>query len=126
MAQTTLYRWNNDTQQWLETNADQLSFGSCIRIIKEDGTVYQRPDTKDSIFVVTKNHPFIEYNDLSLTFMMVKEIVHHFEKTKLSNDEIDRSIMEVLKQKRNPTQAEYHLLEEWVNDFYSNYQLMYA
>lgn len=126
MAQTTLYRWNNDTQQWLETNADQLSFGSCIRIIKEDGAIYQRPDTKDSIFVVTKSHPFIEYNDLSLTFMMIKEVVRRFEKTKLRNDETDRSIMDVLKQKRSPTQAEYHLLEDWVNDFYSNYQLMYA
>lgn len=126
MAQTTLYRWNNDTQQWLETNADQLSFGSCIRIIKEDGTIYQRPDTKDSIFVVTSNHPFIEYNDLSITFMMTKEVIRRFEKEKLSSDETERSIMEVLKLKRNPTQAEYKLLESWVNNFYSNYQLMYA
>ena len=126
MAQTTLYRWNNDTQQWLETNADQLSFGSCIRIIKEDGTVYQRPDTKDSIFVVTSSHPFIEYNDLSITFMMTKEVVRRFEKEKLSNDETERPIMEVLKLKRIPTQAEYKLLDAWINDFYSNYQLMYA
>ena len=126
MAQTTLYRWNNDTQQWLETNADQLSFGSCIRIIKEDGTVYQRPDTRDSIFVVTSSHPFIEYNDLSITFMMTKEVVRRFEKEKLSNDETERPIMEVLKLKRNPTQAEYKLLNAWINDFYSNYQLMYA
>lgn len=125
MAHITLYRWNNDTRQWLETNADQLSFGSCIRIIK-DGIVYQRPDTKDSIFVVIENHPFIEYNDLSITFMMAKEVVHRFEKEKLCNDETDHSIMEVLKQKRNPTQAEYNLLEDWVNNFYSNYQLMYA
>lgn len=126
MAQTTLYRWNNDTQQWLEINADQLSFGSCIRIIKEDGTVYQRPDTRDSIFVVTSSHPFIEYNDLSITFMMTKEVVRRFEKEKLSNDETERPIMEVLKLKRNPTQAEYKLLNAWINDFYSNYQLMYA
>lgn len=126
MTQTKLYRWNNDIQQWLETNTDQLSFGSCIRIIKEDGTIYQRPDTKDFIFVVTNNHPFIEYNDLSLTFVMIKEVLHRFDKDQLSNDVTGRSIMEVLKQKRNPTHVEYNLLEDWVNDFYSNYQLMYA
>lgn len=126
MAQTTLYRWNNDTKQWLEANTEQLAVGDCIRIVNEDGVVYTRPDTKDRIFVVTHTVPFILYNDLSLTFMMVKDIVQSFEKTKLTNDDTNRSIMEVLTHKRNPTQFEYALLTTWVTQFYSDYQLMYA
>lgn len=126
MAQTTLYRWNNDTKQWLEANTEQLAVGDCIRILNEDGVVYTRPDTKDCIFVVTHTVPFILYNDLSLTFMMVKDIVQSFEKAKLTNDDTDRPIMEVLTHKRNPTQFEYTLLTTWVTQFYSDYQLMYA
>ena len=126
MAQTTLYRWNNDTKQWLEANTEQLAVGDCIHIVNEDGVVYKRPDTKDSIFVVTHTVPFILYNDLSLTFMMVKDIVQSFEKAKLTNDDTDSSIMEVLTHKRNPTQFEYTLLTTWVTQFYSDYQLMYA
>lgn len=126
MAQTTLYRWNNDTKQWLEANTEQLAVGDCIRILNEDGVVYTRPDTKDHIFVVTRTKPFILYNDLSLTFMMVKDIVQSFEKDKLTNDDTDKSIMEVLTHKRNPTQFEYSLLTTWVTQFYSDYQLMYA
>ena len=126
MAQTTLYRWNNDTKQWLEVNTEQLSVGDCIRIVNEDGVIYKRPDTKDSIFVVTHTVPFILYNDLSLTFMMVKDIVQSFDKAKLTNDDTDKSIMEVLTHKRNPTQFEYTLLTTWVTQFYSDYQLMYA
>lgn len=126
MAQTTLYRWNNDTKQWLEANTEHLAVGDCIRIVNEDGVVYKRPDTKDSIFVVTHTLPFILYNDLSLTFMMVKDIVQSFEKAKLTNDDTDRTIMEVLTHKRNPTQFEYTLLTTWVTQFYSDYQLMYA
>lgn len=126
MAQTTLYRWNNDTKQWLEANTEQLAVGDCIRIVNEDAVVYTRPDTKDSIFVVTHTVPFILYNDLSLTFMMVKDIVQSFEKAKLTNDDTNRSIMEVLTHKRNPTQFEYTLLTTWVTRFYSDYQLMYA
>ena len=126
MAQTTLYRWNSDTKQWLEANTEQLAVGDCIRILSEDGVGYTRPDTKDSIFVVTHTVPFILYNDLSLTFMMVKDIVQSFEKAKLTNDDNDSSIMEVLTHKRNPTQFEYTLLTTWVTQFYSDYQLMYA
>lgn len=126
MAQTTLYRWNNDTKQWLEANTEQLAVGDCIRIVNEDGVIYKRPDTKDHIFVVTHTAPFILYNDLSLTFMMVKDIVQSFEKAKLTNDDNDSSIMEVLTHKRNPTQFEYTLLTTWVTQFYSDYQLMYA
>lgn len=126
MAQTTLYRWNNDMKQWLETTTEQLAIGDCIHIVKEDGMLYQRPDTKDSIFVVTHTLPFIQYNDMSITFMMVKEVLQLFDKSKLSNSDTDKPIMEVLKQKRNPTQFEYSLLESWVTQFYSDYQLMYA
>lgn len=126
MAQTTLYRWNNDTKQWLEANTEQLAVGDCIRILKEDGVIYTRPDTNDCIFVVTHTNPFILYNDLSLTFMMVKDIIQSFEKAKLTNDDTDSSIMEVLTHKRNPTQFEYTLLTTWVTQFYSDYQLMYA
>jgi hypothetical protein len=126
MAQTTLYRWNNDIKQWLEANTEQIAVGDCIRILNEDGVVYTRPDTKDCIFVVIHTNPFILYNDLSLTFMMVKDVLQSFEKAKLTNDDTDRSIMEVLTHKRNPTQFEYTLLTTWVTQFYSDYQLMYA
>ena len=110
----------------LEANTEQLAVGDCIRIVNEDGVVYKRPDTKDYIFVVTHTVPFILYNDLSLTFMMVKDIVQSFEKAKLTNDDNDSSIIEVLTHKRNPTQFEYTLLTTWVTQFYSDYQLMYA